>query len=149
MPGWVSARTAGSHLTPEISSERVDKATRSFHRLSGAGPSGLKPLHLQDTLRTELRDEVLEHTTALVQLLAKGAAPRELAPYLAGASLTALPKKDGSARPIAVGETLRRLTAKCLCAEYQDRASCLLFPLQIGVAQLLGTEVCVYTYIYV
>ena len=50
MPGWVSARTAGSHLTPEISSERVDKATRSFHRLSGAGPSGLKPLLLQDTL---------------------------------------------------------------------------------------------------
>eukprot|EP00973_Karenia_brevis_P024705 3406940-Karenia_brevis.AAC.1 len=73
--------------------------------------------------------------------MARGDVPRALAPFLAGASLTALPKKDSSVRPIAVGETWRRLTAKCLCFEYREQASSLLFPLQIGVAQPLGTEV--------
>ena len=53
----------------------------------------------------------------------------------------ALPKKDGSARPIAVGEVFRRLTAKTLCATFKEDAQQYLFPLQIGVAQPLGADV--------
>ena len=53
----------------------------------------------------------------------------------------ALPKKDGSCRPIAVGEVFRRLAAKTLCAAYREQATSYLWPLQIGVAQPLGTEV--------
>ena len=53
----------------------------------------------------------------------------------------ALPKKDGTARPIAVGEAIRRLAAKTLCNAYRDVASSYFWPLQIGVAQPLGTEV--------
>ena len=130
-----------THFVPEFTGQTSDKAIRSFHKLSGAGPSGLRPCHFQEALLTENKDELLEHTTALVTLLAKGLAPRALAPHLAGASLTALPKKDGSVRPIAVGETLRRLTAKCLCAEHKEAALSYFFPLQIGVGQPLGTEV--------
>ena len=126
---------------PTFTAESVDRAIRSFHRLSGAGPSGFRPAHLQEALRGELKDEILTHATSLVQLLAKGTAPRALAPYLAGATLTALPKKDGSVRPIAVGETLRRLTAKCLCSEVKSAALEYFFPLQIGVGQPRGTEV--------
>lgn len=130
---------------PSIEGDTVEKAIRSFHRLSGAGPSGLKPLHLQHSLEGELRDEALQHITSLVQLLASGQAPRSLAPYLAGAGLAALPKKDGSIRPVAVGDTWRRLVAKCLCKDSQRDASTYLFPFQIGVAQPLGTEVGVHT----
>ena len=130
---------------PTLDGNCVERAIRSFHRLSGGGPSGLKPLHLQQALCPELRDQVLEHTTALVQLFAAGLAPRELAPFLAGASLAALPKKDGDVRPIAVGETWRRLVSKCLCKASQESAAALFFPLQIGVAQPLGTEVGVHT----
>lgn len=83
----------------------------SFHRLSGAGPSGLKLLHLHPALVEELCDDVINHLTALVQLLARGQAPRTVAPFLAVATLSALPKKDGSIRPIAIGETPRRLVA--------------------------------------
>ena len=50
----------------------------------------------------------------MVRLLVNGEAPREVAPFLAGANLTALPKKDMTVRPVAVGETWRRLVAKCL-----------------------------------
>ena len=77
----------------------------------------------------------------MVNLLAKGEAPLCLAPFLAGASLTALPKEDGSVRPIAVGGCWRRLVGKTLCKAYQEQARSILWPLQIGVAQPLGTEV--------
>ena len=36
-------------------------------------------------------------------------------PFFFGATLTTLNKKDGGVRPIAVGCSLRRLAAKCLC----------------------------------
>ena len=64
-----------------------------------------------------------------------------MAPFLAGATLTALPKKDDGIRPVAVGEVLRRLTAKCLCIAYKELSSSCFFPLQIGVGNTLGTEV--------
>jgi len=115
------------------------------HRLSGGGPCGPNPPHLQQALCPALRDEVRDHVTSLVQLLAAGQAPVELAPSLAGATLAALPKKDGDVRPRAVGETWRRLVSKCLCKAAQDEASRYLFPLQIGVAFPLGTEGGVHT----
>jgi len=127
-------------MAPAFEGDVVDRTVRSFHRLSGAGPSGFKPIHLRQAFVTEHRDELLHHTTALVQLLAQGRAPRSIAPVLAGASLSALPKKDGNVRPIAVGETWRRLVAKCLCKETQSRALFHLYPLQIGVSLPLGTE---------
>jgi hypothetical protein len=71
----------------------------------------------------------------------RGDAPESLAPFLAGAGLTALPKKNDDIRPVAVGETWRRLTAKTLCAIYKDDACKYFFPLQIGVGLAIGTEV--------
>ena len=49
------------------------------------------------------------------------------------ARLIALPKKSGGIRPIAVGDTLRRLTAKCLLGVVNPSASTFLLPLQVGV----------------
>ena len=64
--------------------------------------------------------------------------------FLAGGSLTALNKqKEGCPpdfRPIAVGETLRRLTGKCLCALVKEKASDFFQPLQLGVSCTLGSE---------
>ena len=119
---------------------KLTNSIRSFHRLSGGGPSGLRPIHLKNCLGTEHRDEVLEHCTSIVNLLAKGEAPRSLAPFLAGANLTAIPKKDNDIRPVAVGEALRRLTAKCLCISYKDQIASFFSPLQIGVRQPVGNE---------
>ena len=64
-----------------------------------------------------------------------------LAPFLAGATLTALPKKDNGVRPVAVGEVWRRLAAKFLCNAYKEQAGSYFFPLQIGVSQAMGTEI--------
>ena len=131
---------ASSNLVPPADVEQVERGIRSFHRLSGGGPSGLRPVHLKNCISTEYRDEILGNCTSLVNLLAKGDAPLILAPYLAGATLTALPKRDDDVRPVAVGEVWRRLTAKILCNSYKEEASTYFLPLQIGVAQALGTE---------
>ena len=78
---------------------------------------------------------------AVNQRLVPVCAPLSIAPFLAGATLTALPKKVDGVCPVAVGEVCRRLTAKCLCHAYKEEASSYFFPLQIGVAQAMGTEV--------
>ena len=53
----------------------------------------------------------------------------------------ALEKPEGGIRPIAIGEVLRRLVAKCLCRIYEGEAFSYLWPRQIGVAAPLGAEV--------
>ena len=56
----------------------------------------------------------------------------------------ALPKKDGGLRPVAVGETARRLVAKCLCSQVSDAARDRLAPQQVGVALPGGCEAAVH-----
>ena len=133
--------TASSTMVPRAEVDVIERCIRSFHRLSGGGPSGLRPIHIKNCLSTEYRDQVLEHCTSLINCLAKGEAPMSLAPFLAGATLTALPKKDNGVRPVAVGEVWRRLTAKFLCNAYKEQAGAYFFPLQIGVSQAMGTEI--------
>ena len=53
---------------------------------------------------------------APVRIMAEGNISDPLTSWLASASLAPLNKKDNSHRPVAVGETLRRLTAKALWA---------------------------------
>jgi hypothetical protein len=128
-------------LAPQAEADDVMAALKSFNQHSGAGPSGLRPWALRQALGPAYSDQVVAHLTTLVNLLNKGQVPHDVQPWLCGALLMALPKKDGSARPISVGETLRRLTAKVLCKSSQDAAREYLCPLQIGVALPLGAEV--------
>ena len=64
--------------------------------------------------------------------------------FLAGGRLFALNKsKEGSPpdfRPIAVGETLHRLTGKCICAILRNKISSFFQPSQFGVACKAGAE---------
>ena len=81
---------ANAGLVPTLDRDAIEKAIRSFHPRSGAGPSAFLPVFLKEALATEFRDEVLEHTASLVGLLAAGRAPLAVAPFPAGATLTAL-----------------------------------------------------------
>ena len=85
-------------------------------------------------------DELLRQLSALVHLLARGDAAPVARPYFCGANLVALPKDDGTHRPIAVGETLRRLVSKGLAITVKDDARDLLEPLQVGVGTPGGAE---------
>ena len=132
-------------VAPNIPVATVAKQLRSFPKGSAPGPSGLRPQHLLDALTASSKPAVLEQLAAATSLLASGQVPVFLAPYLAGARVFAVQKKDGGLRPIAVGEVLRRLTGKCLSAVTQQQAKTLIWPLQVGVGAANGAEAAVHT----
>ena len=117
---------------------------RSFSKLTGAGPTGLRIQHLIDAAEVPLSCSILQSLKGVVNILAAGRAPPMIASFLAGGNLTALVKsKQGSLldiRPIAVGEALRHLTGKCLCALVRSKASEFFQPHQFGVACPMGAE---------
>ena len=77
--------------------------------------------------------------------MSKRAVPLEVSPFLSGTRLHAGVKKDGEIRPIAVGNIIRRLTAKCFSYAIADRASSYLNPCQLGVAVRVGLEAIIYS----
>ena len=105
--------------------------TVSLSLVQAAGPSGLRPQHINGGLLPGDRDEI-----EIVWALHAVVGVMEESPvvsWIASASLTALKKKDASHRPMAVGETLRRLTAKALLATLSEDMTRYLHPLQLGV----------------
>ena len=94
-----------------------------FGALSGAGPSGTRPEHLQDALSVRRRSatsRLLRAVAKLVELGFDGSLPAN-AHWLTHSRLVFL-RKPGSKtpRPIRVGEFWRRLVAKRLLAEGRE-----------------------------
>ena len=93
----------------------VHKALMSFPNgfsagLDGISPQILKNLTAKSNGQTGLN--LLRALTNLVNVILEGKVPFEHRPYFFGAKLIALEKPDGGLRPIAVGTTFRRLSAK-------------------------------------
>jgi Reverse transcriptase (RNA-dependent DNA polymerase) len=131
-----------------ISASEVESALSGFLRGSGPGASGLRHSHLSDMLHAPSPQAAAlasDAITNLVNRLASGRAPTSFAPWLCGAPPTALAKPNGGVRPIAVGEVIRRLVAKCLMARVRQLAQALLAPLELGVAVKGGAEAIVHT----
>ena len=133
-------RPVGPGAAPEVGPDQVRRALASFAATSGAGPSGLRPSHLQDALRYSSGDLTLRLLAEVTSMLLKGELPDDIRPWLCGASLMALRKPNNSLRPIAVGETLRRLCGK-VCVDLMGSAiSSTLEPTQVGVRTKFGCE---------
>ena len=73
---------------------------------------------------------LLFNLTTFINTILTGSVPRSILPAFAGATLSAFNKKDGGIRPIAVGDTLRRLAAKCATRSIQDKFSGIFGPSQ-------------------
>jgi len=102
-----------------LESGDVAKAIRSFPPGSAGGLDALRPQILKDLTAPSVgaaADELLEALTSFVSLVIEGKVPTSFCPIFYGASLTALRKKCGGIRPVAVGNTWRRLAAKIVCA---------------------------------
>ena len=69
-----------------------------------------------------------------------GRTPEAVKPVLFGAALTALLKKDGGVRPIAVGYVWRRIAGKVACNRLTERSAGLLAPRQLGFRVARGCE---------
>ncbi|XP_047992700.1 uncharacterized protein LOC125231302 [Leguminivora glycinivorella] len=133
------------HLS--VASAEVAKALGSFHNGSASGLDGLSPQHLKELTSSSAGSNgprLLESLTCLCNFLLKGMLNLQVTPYLYGASLCALSKKDGGIRPIAVGSVIRRLTAKLGCQAVRDVMSQYLQPHQIGFGTTRGCEAAIH-----
>lgn len=112
-----------------VNSELVLEILKKFPRASSPGYSKLRAQHLLDAIlgtTAPSAQDCLESLTRWICLALSGSFDRRIAPWLTGAPLTALYKKQdqqGGVRPIAVGETLRRLISRICCASVRFLAA--------------------------
>ena len=127
----------------QATKEQVLEGLHSFPSSSGSGPDNIRPGHLLSltTKGSGAAGERLKTSlTNICNLVLSGRVPESIRPLFYGASLCALSKKDGGIRPIAVGNTLRRLATKVLIfpttAEIREQVQ----PTQLGVGTPAGCE---------
>ena len=127
-----------------LQTSAVAAAIRSFPNGSSGGMDGLRPQHLKDMTGPGTGgagSALLDVLCSLGNLMLDGRVPDEVTPLLYGASLCALSKKDGGARPIAVGNTIRRVVAKCCVRICRDSSVGLVGPHQFGFGSPNGCEI--------
>ena len=76
----------------------------------------------------------------LVNVILEGKLPFELRPYFFGATLFALKKSDGGLRPIAVGNTVHRLSAQYAGYHVFESRQARYVSRQVGVGTKKGAE---------
>ena len=126
-----------------ITTDEVALSIKSFPLGSSGGITRLRPQHLKEALRMEVGDQrqrLLEQLTLLVNFIISKRLPDFVTPVLLGANVTALSKPDGGVRPIAVGETIRRIACKCVLKRVVRSVSTLLSPHQLGCGVLAGID---------
>ena len=127
----------------------VHKALMSFPNGSSAGLNGISPQILKDlTAKSNGQTGLnfLRASTNLVNMILEGKVPFELRPYFFGAKLIALKKPDGELRPIAVGYTFRRLSAKCAGYHVFESRQARYGNWQVGVGTKRGAELASYVF---
>ena len=132
-----------------VDSQEVISALEAFPNGSSPGYSHLRAQHLIDAIRgcnVPEAQSCLENLTRLMCLLLSGKLDRNISPFLSGAPLTALQKKAGGIRPIAVGEVLRRLASRLCCSAIKPRLPDVFLPYgQVGVGIRGGLEASVHS----
>ena len=101
----------------QVTVATIEKCIHSFKPGSAAGPEKLTPQHLKELLSHqtgEADSRPLHALTTMANVLLSGAIPPQVRPILFGANLIALRKPHGGVRPIAIGNTLRRIVAKAV-----------------------------------
>ena len=138
------APSVESHSGIVLEPPALMTALNTFPNGSSGGCDGLRPQHLKDLVSCSngaAGANLLKSLCQLGGLMLNGRVPAAVTPLLYGASLCALGKKDGSVRPIAVGNTLRRLVAKASLFTVRDVAASLLSPHQFGFGVPNGCEI--------
>ena len=140
-----------------------DKARMTLLPLPVAQPPSprfLRPLACRmlscpshQTLRRERRDsgrtpgfsdEPVRAFHGVVGIMVEGHTPSPVVSWISSASVAALRKQDGDHRQVAVGETLRRLTAWSLLAKVTKDTTRNLHPSQLGFGTASGCEATVH-----
>ena len=111
-------------------------ALKSFCPSSAGGVDGLRPGHLKDLVApqtAEAGQRLMKALDYICSKLLRGQIPKHTRDLLFASNLTALRKKDGGIRPIAVGNVFRRLASKIAAKRVIPELRRLLPPVQLGV----------------
>ena len=131
-------------IVEPVTMDEVVMAIKRFTRASVGGGLGLTITHIRELAETsEAHDEggLLHALASIFTKCLKGQAPPRLTEWMAGAILTPLRKPNNDVRPIAVGETLRRIAGSILIARSRDTIVNHFAPHQLGMCTRHGTEV--------
>lgn len=133
----------------QIQCDKMDiiEALASFPNGSAAGMDGISPSHLKDLTNGangQAGQSLLEALTNLCNFMLQGKVVSVFTPFVYGASLCALKKKEGGIRPIAVGSTIRRICSKIVCKRVNIKLQSVFQPIQLGFATKGGCEVAVH-----
>ena len=127
----------------DFHSKDVKGMLRSFPPCSAAGLSGLTPgLLLQ--FANNPASGICGPLAAVINLIAHGNVPPLARRFLFGARLCGLLKKDGGIRPVACGDTMRRMAGKWLARQIRSKLGGLM-PHQVGVGLSNGADVAVHS----
>ena len=124
------------------------KALMSFPNGSAAGPVKVVPQVFKD-LVSKLNGSAglnfLKSLTKLINFIGDGKIPEPLRPSFFGAKLIALIKINGSLRPIAIGNTLRRNASKCAGSKALSERQIFFGNVQVGCGTKRGAEIAVHS----
>ena len=133
-----------------VTAQSVFQVLKAFPKGSSPGGFQLQAQHLLDAVSgftAPAAQECLHQLTRLINFLLSGQASRLVAPWLCGAPITALHKKNGGVRPIAVCETIRRLVSCVCCLSVKDNLPDLFLPYgQVGVGIKGGLEAAIHSF---
>ena len=135
--------------TSSVSEDEVMVALKSFRPSSAGGVDGLRPGHLKDLVApqtAEARRRLLKTLANLCSKLLRGQIPKHVRDLLLAANLTALRKKDGGIRPIAVGNVFHRLASRIAAKRVIAELRRQLPPVQLGVRVSGGCEAAAHSF---
>ena len=116
----------------------------SFPNGSAAGPDKIVPQIFKDLVSKSNGSaglNFLKSVTKLINLIGDGKIPEPLRPLFFGAKLIALIKIDGGLRPIAIGNTLRRIAPKCAGSKTLSERQIFFGSVQVGCGTKRGAEI--------
>ena len=87
---------------------------------------------------------LIQYLLTVCSCIASGEISKSTSTLLSSACLVALPKPNGDVRPIAIGEVLRRITAKSIYLQLKDQLSEYFSPIQHVVATKGGADLLVH-----
>ena len=123
--------------------KKIIRSLRSFSGGCCGGIDGLRHAHLLDLVAvstTEAGLHLRRSITNLTNKILRGDVSDYALNLLFSSNLTALKKKDGGIRPVAVGNVFRCLAAKVGCYAVSCAVSHELLPIQLGVSVNGGAE---------
>ena len=125
------------------------KAIMSIPNGSAAGPDKIVPEIFQDLVSRSNCSaglNFLKSLTKLINLIGDGKIPEPLRPFFFGAKLIALIKIDGGLRPIAIGNTLRRIASKCAGSKALSERQNFFGNVQVGCGTKRGAKIAAHSF---